>query len=100
MGLTITSSERGTAELGVVIGRAHWGQGIGTAAARRVIGYAFDTLGLAEIRAEVLQRNPASVRLLEKAGFRLLRAVPGDPAGVEAEDCFLYAILRPLADTA
>jgi ribosomal-protein-alanine N-acetyltransferase len=93
IGLDITSKEKRIAELGIVIGRAHWGKGIGTSAAHLVTGYAFGTLGLAEIQAEVLQRNLASRRLLEKVGFHLLRTIPGDPhSDTDFEDCFLLVL--------
>ena len=95
IGLTITSNEERIAELGIVIGRAYWGKGIGTAAAQLVTGYAFSTLGLAEMHAEVLQRNRASRRLLEKVGFHLLRTIPGDPqSDTDVEDCFLFVLSR------
>jgi [ribosomal protein S5]-alanine N-acetyltransferase len=94
VGLTITSKEQRTAKLGIVVARACWGKGIGTAAARLVSRYAFDTLGLLQVQAEVLQRNLASLRLLEKTGFHLQRIVPGDPrSDADAEDCFLYVLL-------
>lgn len=86
--LTITSEGQRTADLGMVLARACWGQGIGTAVARMVTRYAFTALGLAEIQAEVLQRNPASIRLLEKSGFRLLRVKPA--TAVEPEELLLY----------
>jgi ribosomal-protein-alanine N-acetyltransferase len=93
IGLDITSREKRIAELGIVIGRAYWGQGIGTSAAHLVTGYAFGTLGLAEIQAEALQRNLASRRLLERIGFRLLRTIPGDPhSETDFEDCFLFVL--------
>ena len=93
IGLTITSKAERIAELGIVIGRADWGKGIGTSAAQVVTGYAFSTLGLAEIQAEVLQRNLASRRLLEKLGFQLLRSIPGDPhSETDFEDCFLFVL--------
>jgi ribosomal-protein-alanine N-acetyltransferase len=93
IGLTITSKEERRAELGIVIGRADWGKGIGTFAAHLVTGYAFRALGLAEIQAEVLQRNRASRRLLEKVGFHLLRSIPGDPhSDTDFEDCFLFVL--------
>jgi [ribosomal protein S5]-alanine N-acetyltransferase len=93
IGLTITSNEQRSAELGIVIGRAAWGKGIGTSAAHLVIEYAFSTLGLAEIQAEVLRRNLASRRLLEKVGFQLLRSIPGDPhSDTDFEDCFLFVL--------
>jgi ribosomal-protein-alanine N-acetyltransferase len=93
IGLTITSKEERSAELGIVIGRSHWGQGIGTSAARLVLRYAFDTLGLAEIRAEVLQSNVASRRVLEKLGFHFLQTIPGElQSDHGSQDCFLYAL--------
>lgn len=95
IGLTITSKEECIAELGIVIGRSYWGKGIGTSAAHLVIYYAFHIFGLAEIQAEVLQRNIASIRLLEKVGFHLLRTIPGDPqSDPDSEDCFLYVLSR------
>lgn len=96
VGLSLASSDPSVAELAIVIGRAHWRQGLGSAAAQLVCHYAFASLALAGLKAEVLQRNRASVRLLEKAGFRLLQSVPGDPAsGGDAEDCYLYGLPRP-----
>jgi ribosomal-protein-alanine N-acetyltransferase len=94
VGLTITSKAERRAELGIVIGRAYWGKGIGTSAAHLATDYAFRTLGLAEIQAEVLQRNLASRRLLEKVGFQLLRSIPGDPhSDTDFEDCYLYILV-------
>ena len=93
IGLTVTSKAERIAELGIVIGRAYWGKGVGTSAAHLVTDYAFSTLGLAEIQAEVLQRNLASRRLLEKVGFHLLRTIPGDPnSDTDFEDCFLFVL--------
>jgi [ribosomal protein S5]-alanine N-acetyltransferase len=96
VGLVITSYEHRTAEFGIVVGRAYWGKGLGTTAAQLVTRYGFDTLGLAEIQAEVLQRNIASLRLLEKTGFERSREIPGDPqSGGESEDCFEYVLRCP-----
>ena len=77
--MMITSKAERIAELGIVIGRASWGKGLGTSAVHVVTGYAFSTLGVAEIQAEVLKRNLASRRMLEKVGFHFLRTIPGDP---------------------
>ena len=93
IGLTITLEEERRADLGYVIGRAHWGQGICTAAARLVTAYAFEHLGLAEVRAELLQRNVASRRVLEKTGFRFQQALQvEDPPGSPPEDCYVYLL--------
>jgi [ribosomal protein S5]-alanine N-acetyltransferase len=76
IGLTITSKEDRIAELGHVIGRAHWNRGIATRAARLVVRYGLDKLGLSEMRAEPLSSNLASIRVLEKVGFRFESVIP------------------------
>ncbi len=98
VGLTITSTKDCVAGLGIVVGRAFWGKGIGTAAVRLVTGYAFESLGLVEIRAEVLPRNVASRRVLEKTGFKR-RAAAAEPTAGDDSDCCMY-VLRSSDDSA
>jgi len=98
VGFVISSKEERTSDIGFVIGRRHWGRGLCTAAAELVIDYGFRELGLWAVRAEALQRNLASRRVLEKLGFRIERDVPGDPqSGGESEDCYIYVLLNPRA---
>jgi ribosomal-protein-alanine N-acetyltransferase len=98
IGFTISSRAERAAEIGFVVGRAHWGRGLCTAAAELSLDYGFRELGLAVVRAEVLHRNGASRRVLEKLGFRIERDLPGDPqAGGESEDCYIYVLKRPRA---
>jgi RimJ/RimL family protein N-acetyltransferase len=61
--------ERRNAELGYWLGRDHWGQGIVSDAVRAVTAYAFDALAMERVFAVPFVRNPASRRVLEKAGF-------------------------------
>jgi RimJ/RimL family protein N-acetyltransferase len=58
-----------TAELGYWLGEEFWNRGIITEAVIAVTQYAFETLGMARVDAEVFEWNPASMRVLEKAGF-------------------------------
>jgi len=58
----------GAAELGYWFGRAHWGRGYATEAARAVLTMA-RTLGHRAIRASHFVDNPASGRVLAKLGF-------------------------------
>lgn len=60
-----------SAELGYWLGEPFWGQGIATEAVRAVTEWGFSHLGLARIYAGVFDGNPASARVLEKAGFML-----------------------------
>jgi RimJ/RimL family protein N-acetyltransferase len=97
IGLAITSKAERIAELGVVIARAYWGQGIATSAARLVTGYAFETLGLVEVQSEFDKRNVASRRVFEKLGFRYLRDVPADlQSATSLPDGFLYVLQNGL----
>lgn len=60
---------RFTAELGYWLGEPFWGRGITAQAVRAICRYAFEELGLNRIFAEPYITNPASARVLEKAGF-------------------------------
>lgn len=57
------------AEFGYWVGVDHWGCGYATEAARRLIRHAFGSLGVARIQACYFVRNPASRRVMEKAGL-------------------------------
>jgi ribosomal-protein-alanine N-acetyltransferase len=57
------------AELGYWIGVDYWGQGYMTEAVRRVIQYGFEELGLERIDAWHFAQNPASGRVMQKAGM-------------------------------
>ena len=58
-------------ELGYVLARAHWGQGLMREALQAVCGQLFGTLGVRRIEAEVNPANVASCRLLTRVGFTL-----------------------------
>lgn len=60
---------RATAEIGYWLGRRFWGRGIVSDAVRATTDYAFDHLGLHRVFAVPFARNPASSRVLEKAGY-------------------------------
>jgi ribosomal-protein-alanine N-acetyltransferase len=71
VGILLTDDiERISGELGYWIGEEHWGKGLATHAAREMTSYGFDKLGLHRVFATPFTRNTASVRVLEKLGFR------------------------------
>ena len=57
------------AEIGFALGRAHWGRGYATEATRVLLDFAFDTLRLRRIEADVDPHNHRSARCLERFGF-------------------------------
>ena len=58
------------AEMGYWIGEPYWGKGICTEAAKEILRFGFQHFGLRRIHAHCLSCNPASGRVLEKAGFQ------------------------------
>jgi RimJ/RimL family protein N-acetyltransferase len=70
IGLTI-SAAHASAELGYWVGVPYWNLGYCTEAARAVLTFGFEWLGLHRIHAHHLTRNPASGRVMEKIGMRL-----------------------------
>ncbi len=83
------------AEIGYWVGEPLWGQGLATAAVVLLTRWAFAELDLVRIYANVLDWNPGSARVLEKAGYeleaRLKRNIFKDG---EIIDSLLYASVR------
>ncbi len=94
MGLRLVASHH-RAEAGYWVAREAWGRGVATEALRAVIAHGFEVMGLHRIEAHHYPENPASGRVMEKAGMTregLLRGVvfrDGVP-----RDNVAYGILR------
>ena len=61
----------GVANIGYWVAEPFWGRGIATAAVEFISEYALRTFPLDRLQASVFDWNPASARVLEKAGFTL-----------------------------
>lgn len=81
-----------SSEIGYWLGEPFWGRGIATAALSALTDYAFAHYDLIRLFAYVFEWNPASMRVLEKAGYayegRLRKSATKDGKTV---DQFLYA---------
>ncbi len=87
--------ENESAEMGYWLGEPYWNQGYTTEAARAVIEFGFEVIGLNRIFAQYFTRNPASGRVMQKAGMKYegclrQRLKKGD----RFEDIRIYAILK------
>ena len=96
IGVELQSDDhRRSAEIGYWLAEPFWNLGIMTLAARAMTEYAFAAFDLVRIYATVADRNPASARVLEKAGYslegHLRKSVVKDGKLV---DELLYAIVR------
>lgn len=69
-GLDHVKRTRPYPELFYLLKRRHWGQGLATEAARAVVTYAFEELGLTAVRGSTDAENLASQRVMEKIGMR------------------------------
>lgn len=82
-------------EIGYAMNRSYWGQGLATEAARRLVQFAFEQLGVNRVQAIVLPENSGSIRVLEKSGMQREGLLRGYQL-VQGEylDVLIYAVLR------
>jgi [ribosomal protein S5]-alanine N-acetyltransferase len=59
------------AEIGYWLGEAYWGRGIAAEALKIMTDYAISNLKYKKLFAPVLEPNKASMRVLEKCGYKL-----------------------------
>ena len=69
IGFMWLNTENRSAEIGYSLSKAYWNQGFMTEALKAMIGFAFDTLHLHRIEAQHDLRNPASGKVMSKAGM-------------------------------
>ena len=86
---------RYTAELGYWLAEPFWNKGIMTEAVKLITDHAFEHLNLNRIFAQPYDRNQASMRVLEKAGFQFEGRLKGNAYKAdEILDQLLYAKLK------
>jgi len=83
------------AEIGYALGRPYWGSGYMHQALQALLRYAFQSLDLNRLEADIDPRNGASARTLERLGFQKEghlreRWIVND----EISDTWLYGLLR------
>ncbi len=79
IGCTGLHLEEDRNEIGYWLGKPYWNRGYATEALKRLLAFAFRELRLACVTAGWFYDNPASGRVLEKAGFL--------PGGTEIRAC-------------
>mgnify|MGYP001193134618 CR=1 FL=1 len=62
-------------DIGFVLSRDYWGQGLVPEAARAVVDYCFDVLGLDALTCGYFVNNHRSRRVIEKLGFHYVKTV-------------------------
>ena len=86
---------RRSVDIGYWLGEAHWGKGIMADAVRAVSNYVFTNFDVCRVQTIVFESNPASIRVLEKAGYsyegRQRKAVTKNGITMDA---LMYALVR------
>lgn len=86
------------ADIGYVLARKYWGQGIMTEAASRVVNWIFALPEVYRVWAVCDVGNPASARVLENLGMVregiLRRWIVHPNVSHEPRDCFVYASVK------
>ena len=82
-------------EIGYVLGKNYWGRGVMTEALKAVLDFCFTQAGFQKVRARYVSLNPASGRVMEKAGMSYLKTITN---GVERKgylaDLIYYQVSR------
>lgn len=86
----------GSANFRTLIGTAGRGRGLGTEAARLILGHGFEHVGLHRVELGVFAFNPRAIRVYEKVGF-VREGVRRDAFAFDGEyvDEIIMAILAP-----
>ncbi len=80
-------------ETSYVITHEHWGHGYATEAVELVVRFVFATTSACRVTAVCAEENPASARVLEKAGFKPAEYLPAFAkfnVSPEPRDCRRY----------
>ena len=70
-------------EIGYILGKNYWGCGMMTEALKAVLDFCFTRAGFQKVKARYASLNPASGRVMEKAGMIYLKTIAN---GVERKD--------------
>ena len=62
-------------EIGYVLGKNYWSRGLMTEALKAVLDFCFTQAGFQKVKARYASLNPASGRVMEKAGMSYLKTV-------------------------
>ena len=97
IGIFVTSEHDFSAEAGYCIGRKWWSQGVVSEALKAVLNYMFTHTDIERIGAYHAVENPASGRVMEKAGMKFEGLVKHQfRNNYGFYDCNLYGIIRKM----
>jgi len=82
-------------EIGYVLSKAYWGQGLMPEAVKAVIAYLFDVVGLDFVMVGHFDWNSQSRRVVEKCGFRYIKTTKYKTRYDTVENSLEYILYHP-----
>jgi len=93
-GFVSQSTERKSAEIGYWLGRSYWGKGYAVEAARALVHFGFEQMGLERVEAKCFLQNHAGQRVIEKLGMKFERTDRSEMIKGEYPELNMYGISR------
>lgn len=73
--LVSADENNSSCEIGYILGQDYWGRGLMTEALKAVLSYCLDEIGFERVDSCYVSLNPASGRVMEKAGMTFWKTV-------------------------
>jgi ribosomal-protein-alanine N-acetyltransferase len=99
-GFVSQAGEKKSAEIGYWLGKPYWGKGYAAEAARALVRFGFEQMGLERVEAKCFLENRAGQRVIEKLGMKLEGTDRSERIKGEYPELQCYAIARHDWDSA
>jgi RimJ/RimL family protein N-acetyltransferase len=93
-GFVSEAGERKSAEIGYWLGKPYWGKAYAVEAARVLVRYGFEQMGLERVEAKCFLENRAGQRVIEKLGMKFEGADRSEMIKGEYPELRVYAVAR------
>lgn len=93
-GFVSQSTERKSAEIGYWLGKSYWGKGYAVEAARALVHFGFEQMGLERVEAKCFLQNYAGQRVIEKLGMKFEGTDRSEMIKDEYPELNMYGISR------
>ena len=93
-GFVSQAGERRSAEIGYWLGKPYWGKGYAAEAARALVCFGFEQMGLERVEAKCFLDNRAGQRVIEKLGMKLEGTDRSEMIKGSYPELRVYAIAR------
>jgi len=93
-GFVSQAGEKKSAEIGYWLGKPYWGKGYAVEAARALVRFGFEQIGLERVEAKCFIENRAGQRVIEKLGMKFEGTDRSEMIKGEYPELRLYSMAR------